>query len=53
MAANEQPINLYDFTGTGSTNDMPETQREEEEYLYKYFKMKGPRKTVEKKNKGD
>jgi CBF/Mak21 family len=52
MAANEQPINLYDFTGTGSTNDMPETQREEEEYLYKYFKMKGPRKTLKPKKKG-
>lgn len=40
MAATEQPVNLIDFSkpqaeGTGD--------REEEQYLYKYFKARGPR----------
>ena len=38
MAAIEQPVNLYDFTGNGAENDMPTNPREEEQYLYKYFK---------------
>ncbi len=52
MAATEQPINLYDFSGTGGENDMPQNLREEEQYLYKYFKMRGPKPTATKK-KGD
>jgi ribosome biogenesis protein MAK21 len=43
MAASEQPINTYDFSGEGGDNDMPKDQREEEQYLYKYFKMRGPK----------
>ena len=40
MSATEQPINTYEFTG----KDMPEQKREEEEYMYKYFKLRGPKK---------
>jgi ribosome biogenesis protein MAK21 len=43
MAASEQPINQYEFTGEGGDNDMPKDAREEEQYLYKYFKMRGPK----------
>lgn len=52
MAATEQPINLYDFSGKGGENDMPQNLREEEQYLYKYFKARGPKATAAKK-KGD
>jgi len=52
MAATEQPINLYDFSGTGGENDMPQNLREEEQYLYKYFKMRGP-KAITNKKKGE
>ena len=45
MAATEQPINLYDFSGTGAENDMPKDKREEEQYLYKYFNQRGPKAT--------
>jgi ribosome biogenesis protein MAK21 len=49
MAASEQPINTYTFDGTGAENDRPANSREEEEYLYKYFKMRGPKAVDEKK----
>jgi hypothetical protein len=32
MSATEKPINTYDFA-----NEKPTQQREEEQYLYKYF----------------
>lgn len=53
MAATEQPINLYDFSGNGGENDMPQNLREEEQYLYKYFKMRGPKATATKKKGAD
>ena len=43
MAATEQPINQYDFSGQGGDNDAPKDHRQEEEYLYKYFSMRGPK----------
>lgn len=43
MAATEQPINQYDFSGQGGENDVPKDHRQEEEYLYKYFSMRGPK----------
>lgn len=46
MSALEKPINAYDFTSTNQ-EDLP--AREEEQYLYKYFKEKGPK--VSKKAK--
>jgi hypothetical protein len=49
MAATEQPVNTYDFSGTGAPNDMPENPREEEQYLYKYFKARGPKKVKQEK----
>jgi len=37
MADSEQPVNTYDFNGEI-------TQREEERYLYRYFREKAPKK---------
>ncbi len=42
MAASEQPINTLDFTKESGLKD----GREEEQYMYKYFQMRGP---IEKK----
>ena len=45
MAEYEKPLNQYNFTD----GDIPETKREEEEFMYKFMKLKGPtkKKTVE------
>jgi hypothetical protein len=55
MAASEQPVNTYNFAGTGADGDMPANPREEEEYMYRYFKLRGPKETteVDKKRKKD
>jgi hypothetical protein len=45
MAAVEKPINAYEFSGKGNENDMPSNKREEEEYLYKYFTLRGPKQS--------
>ena len=39
MAATEQPVNLIEFKEGVEV----ENAREEEQYLYKYFKARGPR----------
>lgn len=43
MAATETPVNLIDFTTEDGSAAGPAIHREEEAYLYKYFKAKGPR----------
>jgi ribosome biogenesis protein MAK21 len=38
MASYEKPVNQIDFHG----GERPEVDRQEEEFMYKYMKMKGP-----------
>ena len=40
MAEYEKPVNEYNFTD----GDVPENKREEEEFMYKFMKLKGPTK---------
>lgn len=47
MAASEQPINTFDFK-----SNLPMQEREEEQYLYKYFKER-PEKASKKLNEID
>jgi len=44
MASYEKPINQIDF-GAG---EKPEVNRDEEEFMYKYMKMRGPMRTKPK-----
>ena len=51
MAEYEKPVNEYNFTD----GDVPENKREEEEFMYKFMKLKGPtkKKTVEVDEKAE
>ena len=52
MASYEKPINQIDF-GAG---EEPEVERQEEEFMYKFMKMRGPLKvkpTVKVDENGD
>jgi len=49
MADVEKPINEYDF----ANGDVPDEEREEEKYLYEYFKLRGPKENKTKKYDSD